>query len=60
MEELMVGERKKITAVEEERKGSRRLEEEGCEKMLFEIHKTVERRNARRIYSVFIIYTETS
>jgi hypothetical protein len=55
MEELMVGGRRRKTtrAAGEERKGCQRLEEEEwCEEMLFEIHKTVERRNASRIYSM--------
>lgn len=44
-------ERRKTTRVKEQRRIGQRLEEEeGCGKMLFEIHKTVERRNARRIY----------
>jgi hypothetical protein len=50
-EERMDEERRKTTRVKEQRRIGQRLEEEeGCGKMLFEIHKTVERRNARRIY----------
>jgi len=49
----MDGERRKTSRVKENRRGWRSLQEvEGCGKMLFEIHKTVERRNARRIFSM--------
>lgn len=47
----MAAKRRKTSRVQEKRKGWQRLVGEGCGRMLFEIHKIVERRNARRIYS---------
>jgi hypothetical protein len=43
--------KKKTSRFKQQRRRGQRLEEEGgCGKMLFEIHKTVEGRNAKRIY----------
>jgi len=51
-EERMAAKRRKTSRVHEKRRGWQRLVGEECGRMLFEIHKIVERRNARRIYSM--------